>query len=472
MNDVNFSGNGRRKKYDTDEIPIITPEDLDIQKAQEARWKQQYGHNIINQNGAVPSQNQASRQSKRAFDDYSGNNYNMNTSNDPYYMNGYNNQNYADINSSSGRKAQPSSNERRAYQQSNSYQHNRQQAFSQRQQPYSHRNNAADVRNNYRDSYSSRVPADSRSSAAGAAPQKPKKKGKFGKIIISLILIAAILFGASFVYIYSLADKTNYVKSQSNQYIASSELMSDKKTKNILLLGVDDDKNTGVSRSDTMMLVSIDTKNKTLKLTSFLRDTYVTIPGKNKKAKLNAACTYGGAQLVMDTIEYNFHIDIENYLLVNFEMFEKIVDDLGGITVEVTPKEAAYINKTTHINNLKSGKVKLNGDVALIYSRIRKLDSDLYRTQRQRKVISAIVAKAKSTNVLTLSKMASNIMPLITTDIPAFNLTLFAYGSVKYMNYKIDQLQIPASGTYTERSYNMLPDFDKNISLMKSFIYG
>ncbi len=97
------------------------------------------------------------------------------------------------------------------------------------------------------------------------------------------------------------------------------------------------------TRSDTMMFFSIDEKNKQLKLTSILRDTYVEIPGW-KWNKINAAQSHGGRQLLVDTIEYNFKVDIDNYMLVNFDMFTTIIDELGGVDVEVTEKEANYIN--------------------------------------------------------------------------------------------------------------------------------
>lgn len=157
-----------------------------------------------------------------------------------------------------------------------------------------------------------------------------------------------------------------------------------------------------------MILVSVDYKHAKIKLTSFLRDSWVEIPSKGKKAKLNAACAYGGPQLLVDTIEYNFHIDIDHYVMVNFEMFTQIIDNLGGVEVEVTEKEAKFIRNTTRHKDMESGdSVLLDGAKALVYCRIRKLDSDYMRTLRQRKVITALINKATETDIQTLLKRST-----------------------------------------------------------------
>lgn len=304
--------------------------------------------------------------------------------------------------------------------------------------------------------------------------EKKKKRGCFGTLFVCFLLIAAIICASSFAYVYSLMNETTYVQSQANNYVSSAQLKSNQKVKNILLIGLDTDSGYENSRSDTMMLLSVDTQNKELKLTSFLRDMWVDIPN-HKSAKLNAAYNYGGAQLTMDTIEYNFEIDIDNYILVNFDMFRKIVDSLGGITVEITEKEAAFINKTTK-STVNSGLCELDGKKALIYARIRKLDSDFQRTQRQRKIINAIIDKATKTNPVTLLKMVSDIMPLLTTDIKALDLTILAFSAIGYLKYDINQLQVPADDAYVSKYINgqsaLVADIEKNKSNLYEFIYS
>ncbi len=334
-------------------------------------------------------------------------------------------------------------------------------------------------RNNYNsyenvNYYPERENANYRSEPNGRnqIPQKKKKNngGCFSTALIALVLVVAILCAGCYGYIYSLSKKVNHEELNSN---ITAGLVSDKKVKNILLIGLDKE-NDGISRSDTMMLLSIDKKNRKLKLTSFLRDMWVEIPG-NGSSKLNASFAYGGAQLTIDTLETNFNIDIEHYVLVDFEMFQKIIDSLGGITVDITDNEARFLNSSTRVN-AKTGKNKLNGEDALIYARIRKLDSDFYRTQRQRKVISAIISKAKSTNPVELAELLSKIAPLIRTDIESGELTNLAFGALFYIKYDIDQLQVPADGAYASQTISgqaaLVPDMDKNINNIHSFIYG
>lgn len=307
-------------------------------------------------------------------------------------------------------------------------------------------------------------------------PPKPKKEKKkrgcgCGTAISALILAVVIAFTGCFGYVFNLMGKTQKGDEQSS--VSSASLKSDPRVKNILLIGLDDDKGTGVSRSDSMMLLSIDNVNKKLKLTSFLRDLWVDIPSY-KSAKLNASFAHGGAPLTISTIESNFKIDIDNYVLVNFDMFRQIIDSLGGITVDITEKEAAFINRTTS-STVNSGLCELNGKKALIYARIRKLDSDFYRTQRQRKVITAIIDKAKGTNPITLIQMVSDIMPLITTDFSQLELTVLAFSALKFINYDIDQLQVPADDAYESKKINgqaaLVPDLEKNTQNIISFIY-
>ena len=278
--------------------------------------------------------------------------------------------------------------------------------------------------------------------------------------------------------------EVNYSPLQENEYIDSSKLAHSDSVRNILLIGVDarEGESSDSTRSDTMMILSIDEKNKQLKLTSILRDTYVEIPGW-KWNKINAAQSHGGRQLLVDTIEYNFKVDIDNYMLVNFDMFTTIIDELGGVDVEVTEKEANYINarynmtqaeKDAFPGTTNAGVNHFSGMQALWYSRMRYLDSDFYRTQRQRKVISAIIDKAKS-NPTALYSIAEKVMPMIETDLTTDELVNLAKGSVKYMKYDLAQMQVPIDGSWKsvkKSAGNVLSiDMDKNVSAMRTFIY-
>lgn len=322
------------------------------------------------------------------------------------------------------------------------------------------------------------------------APQKPKKKKKhLGLKIFAVIMVLVLMFaGGAGLYGYSrvksMLGKINYVPLTENTHIASSELVHADYLKNILLIGVDarEGEEAEKTRSDTMMLVTIDTRNRQIKLTSFLRDMYVVIPGY-REDKINAAQSHGGTQLLVDTIEYNFRIDIDNYMLVSFDMFTTIVDKLGGVDVEITDKEAKYINSKDHMSRddgfafpeeLSGGMQHFTGAQALWYSRIRYLDSDFMRTGRQRKVIAAIVTKATKQSPATLFDMAEEIMPMVQTDLTEDEMLELGIHALSYLKYDIVQQQIPADDTWksaTKRSQSVLiPDLEKNRAILKSFL--
>ncbi|NLX93974.1 MAG: LCP family protein [Clostridiales bacterium] len=313
-----------------------------------------------------------------------------------------------------------------------------------------------------------------------AAEQKkrPKKRLLLLKVIFSLFLVFVIALSASFVYIYNLMRKTDYNEhgNKSNVYVDSRDLMQNEKVINILFIGVDARAQNVESRSDSMILFSIDKNNKKIKLTSFMRDTWVVMPETKKYARLNAACTYGGAQYVLDTIEYNFNIRIDNYVLVDFVTFETIVDKLGGIDVEVTPKEAETMRNEYFFTTQAGERVRLSGEEALWYSRIRYLDSDFMRTLRQRKVITSIVQKARKTNKLELVDVLNDILPLVETDLDPMKLTKLAIGSgLMYIRYDIEQTRIPADGTWknaAKKGQSVLEaDIGANQKHLEYFLY-
>ncbi len=273
-------------------------------------------------------------------------------------------------------------------------------------------------------------------------PKKKRKKRGFIKTV-AMILAFVLLFTSVFIFVFAAASGYTREDLKRNEYISSYELKSSPFVSNILLMGVDGSADSA-SRSDSMILVSLDYKHMKIKLTSFLRDSWVEIPSKGKKAKLNAACTYGGPQLVIDTIEYNFGVDIDHYVMVDFEMFTNIIDSLGGIDVEVTQKEAKFINSTTRHTVDYGDSVHLNGAEALVYCRIRKLDSDYMRTYRQRKVISALIGQAKSAGIEKIISTMQSVFPMIQTDMSAAEITALAYkGGFSVLAFDIEQNRVP-----------------------------
>lgn len=299
--------------------------------------------------------------------------------------------------------------------------------------------------------------------------KKKKKKGcgcGCGALLLIFVLIIAMIPVGSFGYVYSLCSKTNYVKGSASDSDISEDYY------NVLLIGCDKSDEDS-QRSDSMILVTIDKVHQKIKFTSFMRDLWVSIPGYDD-GRLNAAYSYGGAELLMKTINQNFSIDINDYIMVDFEMFEKLIDGLGGVSVDITEDEADFINETSHAK-VHSGVNTLNGDYALIYCRIRYLDSDFNRTQRQRKVMNSILKKTVSQNPLTTLSVMSNILPLVTTDISPLSLTFRMFDAIGYLNYGNDQFRLPTDDGYTNEMIFgqdvLVPDIEENTKALHSFIY-
>lgn len=329
------------------------------------------------------------------------------------------------------------------------------------------------------DPYEPYEPDDEEPESPKTKAKKRKKGGKLKRKIKLLLVVVLLICGIGVGMVYGTFSSVNYNETGhgENVFLEESQLMQSAKVKNILLIGVDRRNANDASRSDTMLMVSVNTANRKIKLTSFMRDTYVYIPERQKSAKLNAACTWGGAQMVMDTIEYNFNIKIDRYVLVDFTMFRDIVDGLGGVEVEVSEKEAKYMRDRVHLENIVAGEnVHLNGKEALWYCRIRELDSDFMRTQRQRKVLTSIIDKAKRTNPIKLYELLGDIVALVETDMSPANLTgLAVNGLLRYLHYDIEQGRVPAEDTWVSKRINgqsvLSVDMGKNREYLEEFIY-
>ena len=235
---------------------------------------------------------------------------------------------------------------------------------------------------------------------------------------------------------------------------------------NLLLLGIDARTMKERGRSDSMIIVTINKKNKTIKLSSLLRDTAVTIPGRDKNgdgqddyAKLNAAYAYGGFNLLSKTIEQNFRLKIDKYVGVNFVVFPIAVDAMGGIDIYMTAKEASKVCAPGQkLEDWERGFKKigteskvyhLNGYQALQYSRIRHIDSDFNRTGRQRKVIEQLIVKAKTMSFGTLNTILNQVLPQVATNLSGDELMGYALNAGSYANYAIDtSFHLPENGKY------------------------
>ena len=262
---------------------------------------------------------------------------------------------------------------------------------------------------------------------------------------------------------------------------------------NILLLGTDSRlKGNRRSRTDTMVILSIDKKNKKMTMTSVLRDTYVKIPGVGSN-RLNAAFVFGGANLLFKTFEQNFGIHLDRYVQIDFYNFVSLVDAVGGIDMSLTEAEIKVINRSyipyinmglnrkktaSMIKVNKSGKYHLDGVQALAYSRIRKVggSGDFGRTERQRKVLTQLVKNTKNLSVSELNHLADILLPMMSTNLKKGEVMSLLLNAKDCLNYKLVSGRMPIDGSYkylTIRGASVLGvNFDKNKKYWYNLVYG
>ncbi len=250
---------------------------------------------------------------------------------------------------------------------------------------------------------------------------------------------------------------------------------SDSGIVNILLIGQDRRAGEERSRSDAMILCSFNKSTKTLVLTSIMRDLYVEIPGYQDN-RINAAYTYGGMELLDRTLSQNLGIRIDGNVEVDFGQFSKIIDALGGVTLSLRADEAAHINQEVG-GTLAEGTNTLTGKQALTYSRIRKLDSggDFSRTDRQRKLLSALLASYKTASFPTLLALVDDILPMVTTDLAGAHLALYAIELFPMLSdMQVVTHRIPADGTYTPKTVRdmsvLVADMEENRLLLQDVV--
>ena len=225
---------------------------------------------------------------------------------------------------------------------------------------------------------------------------------------------------------------------------------------NIMLIGEDRRPGQGRQRSDSMILCSFNTKTNTITMISFLRDTYIPqIPGF-KAEKLNAAYAKGGVNMLDQTMAAYFGVHVDANIAVQFDGFKGIIDMLGVVDIELTKKEVNHLNQNADIYgnswNLKVGMNHLNGEQALAYSRIRKIDMDAMRAQRQRKVLTALINAYKSKPVGEMLTLASDILKtgFVQTDMTSSEVLSYVSQLFPMLaTATINSQQIPAEGTYS-----------------------
>ncbi len=235
---------------------------------------------------------------------------------------------------------------------------------------------------------------------------------------------------------------------------------------NIMLVG--QDRRPGENyrtRSDAMILCTFNTKNKTITMTSFMRDTYVTIPG-HQPNKMNAAYQYGGMPLLRKTMLENFGVYVDAFVEVDFSGFEKVVDVLGGVQITLNQEEADHLNGK-HGWSLTKGSNHLNGIQALEYSRIRYVgNADFGRTERQRNVINAIISGCRNMSLVQANNMLTQILPLVATDMTNDQIFNYALRLFPLLKGSTESQRVPIDGsyqlTYVGALDVVLPDIEIN----------
>lgn len=221
---------------------------------------------------------------------------------------------------------------------------------------------------------------------------------------------------------------------------------------NILLIGQDAREGEIGSRADSILLCTYNPGSGKLFFTSFLRDLYVPIPGHGSN-RLNAAYAFGGSKLLQKTLEDNFQLKIDGKVEVDFSQFSEIVDLLGGVSITLRSDEAQVINEETG-SQLSEGTQTLNGQQALAYSRIRKLDSDgdFSRTSRQRAVMQALLEGYRNAGTGKILKLVYSLMPMIHTDMDPGQILALAVSAVPNLSQiEIVSQHVPISGDYQDK---------------------
>lgn len=263
--------------------------------------------------------------------------------------------------------------------------------------------------------------------------------------------------------------------------IGNDRKMTSKNVINVLLIGADSRNGTNSGNTDVMMLISVNKKTKELKLVSFFRDSYLYIEGKKSSycTKLNAAYSMGGPETLIRTIENNYKIEIDNYVMVNFESFKSIIDAMGGVTVDVQQYEADYNYKKFKIALPVGDNVTLNGEQALCFVRIRGCDSDgdVSRTRRQRQVIDSILSKVKKASIGDLNKYIDILLPYVDTGYKKTEIISMGIKALTggWANFERKQLQMPPEDCRTSGSANMwiwVVDYEKAAHDLQMELYG
>lgn len=264
---------------------------------------------------------------------------------------------------------------------------------------------------------------------------------------------------------------------------------------NILLIGIDSE--TFEGRADTNMILSINTRAKTIKMASLMRDTWVTLPGVDEDGdgwddedRLNAAYAYGGASAHLQMIEENFRLHIDKYIAVDFEAFPKVIDAMGGVDIDCRGEEAERVPAAGSSIRYggagyipagsTDGTYHFDGFQALQYARIRYLDADgdFSRTARQRKLVSVLIDEAREMNIFELHNVLYDALPEVRTNMSRMAFMGFSLNALRYSKYTVDSsYRVPQDDLWQSANmYGMsvlvITDKVASVKDLHEYLYG
>ncbi|CAN7177149.1 LCP family protein [Rossellomorea sp. LjRoot5] len=300
---------------------------------------------------------------------------------------------------------------------------------------------------------------------------RKKRRKRVILTIISIFLLISI-GGLSFMAYksYSALDNTySEIERGAKSKLRDEQVYVSNDPFSVLLLGVEDySSEHDKGRSDTIMVATFNPKDQTMKLVSIPRDTLVDIPD-NGENKINHSFAYGGKELVIDTVENFLNIPIDYYVTVNFNGFKNIIDEVGGVTVDV-PFDFSDINKDWDKFYFKEGKQKLNGEEALVYARMRKKDprGDFGRNERQRQIVTSLIDKALSPKTfLKVDDLADEVGSNVETNMKIKEGLAFIQKYNDFSSSSLEQIEFAGTDQYYSGVYYFIPDEEKTDEIIK-----
>lgn len=305
--------------------------------------------------------------------------------------------------------------------------------------------------------------------------------------IISLLLVMILCLATCAAEESFVVDEAEWAAAvEADGLINEEENINKSDWNSILLFGCDSYTTKEQQRTDSMIILSVNMKTAQVKMTSLMRDTWIKSSSSGGSRKLTELCAVGGPQLTIQAINENFGMNIEKYALISMAGIAEVIDLVGGLDLDVTEAERKALNKGLFDLSGLSGmeklqqsgeKVHLNGNQATAFARIRQIDSDYVRTERQRTVLLALAEKIKGgASAATLLTIVDVLLDYVETNLSLVEIMSLAGVGLSADLSSVEQLRLPADGTFQAGMFGNVwcikPNFDENKKILQEFIYG